>query len=130
MYICEYGGCMSKLPAIQLKQMLDDAGANSLIEFQDCAILSETELLFATDFWYTCGKNCRDAGKIATLNALSDVYAMDETALYASVILFLGRGIEKKKFFCLLLQRRVRKKEWKQLVDIQFLASKQLLIQR
>lgn len=33
MYICEYGGCMSKLPAIQLKQMLDDAGANSLIEF-------------------------------------------------------------------------------------------------
>lgn len=94
MDICEYGGCMSKLPAIQLKQMFDYAGVNSLMEFQDCAVLPETELLFTTDFGPLVGKNCREAGKIAALNALSDIYARGGVALYATVILVLGRDLE------------------------------------
>ncbi len=82
---------MSKLGGIQLTQMLNEAGLNPLAEFQDSAILPETksDLLFTTDFGPLVGRNCKDSGKIAALNAISDIYAMGGTALYASVILIL-----------------------------------------
>lgn len=97
MEICENGGCMSKLSGIQLKQLLKGIGASSLMEFQDCAILPKTELLFTIDFGPLVGKNCKEAGKIAALNAISDIYAMGGTALYASVILILENSMEKRE---------------------------------
>ncbi len=99
MKICEQGGCMSKLAGIQLTQMLNEAGLSPLAEFQDSAILPEpkSDLLFTTDFGPLVGRNCKDSGKIAALNAISDIYAMGGTALYAAVILILGNDINKKE---------------------------------
>lgn len=99
MKMCENGGCMSKLSGIQLVQMLSCSGLDLLSEFQDCAILpkAKTDLLFTTDFGPLVGKDCRESGKIAALNAISDIYAMGGIALYASVILVLGNDISKKE---------------------------------
>jgi len=99
MKICEQGGCMSKMAGIQLAQMLNGAGLSSLTEFKDSAVVPEikSDLLFTTDFGPLVGKNCRESGKIAALNAISDIYAMGGTALYAAVILILGNDISKKE---------------------------------
>lgn len=57
----------------------------------------ETDLLFTTDFGPLVGKNCKDAGKIAALNAISDIYARGGIALYACVIMIIGNDINKRE---------------------------------
>lgn len=101
MNICEFGGCMSKISGIQLKRMLTNANfsleekEHISIEIEDCAIISktDTDVLFTTDFGPLVGKDCQQAGRIATLNALSDIYAMGGTPLYAAIILMAGNDI-------------------------------------
>lgn len=104
MKMCEHGGCMSKLSGLQLIQMLNSVGINCLTGFQDSALLPEVkaDLLFTTDFGPLVGKDCTESGKIAALNAISDIYAMGGMALYASVILILGSDINMKERDCLL----------------------------
>lgn len=55
----------------------------------DCAIISiqGKKFLHTTDFGPLVGKDPFIAGKIAALNAISDIYAMGGTPQYASVIL-------------------------------------------
>lgn len=95
---------MSKLSGLQLIQMLNTTGINFLTGFEDSALLPEVkqDILFTTDFGPLVGKDCAESGKIAALNAISDIYAMGGTALYAAVILILGNDINMKERDCLL----------------------------
>lgn len=104
MEICENGGCMSKLSGNALHDMFHFSDAPDLNDFEDCALIPDlgSNLLMTTDFGPLVGSDCEDAAAIAALNALSDVYAMGGTPLYATIILIVGEDIsdiERKKLF-------------------------------
>ena len=106
MEMCEYGGCMSKISGNQLKRMFLNAdiilnqesekeAESTNFEMEDSAILTkiDSDLLFTTDFGPLVGDDCQYAGKIAALNALSDIYAMGGKPLYATIILMMASDI-------------------------------------
>lgn len=106
MEMCEYGGCMSKISGNQLKRMFLNADIimnhvsekeveSTKFEIEDSALLPkiDSDILFTTDFGPLVGDDCRHAGKIAALNALSDIYAMGGRPLYATIILMVAGDI-------------------------------------
>lgn len=106
MEMCEYGGCMSKISGNQLKQMflnadiilnqVSEKGTESInFDIEDSAVLTkiDSDLLFTTDFGPLVGNDCQYAGRIAALNALSDIYAMGGKPLYATIILMVANDI-------------------------------------
>lgn len=98
MKICENGGCMSKLPGNELSSLLDSVGIMPK-EFEDSAVFSSErdDMLITTDFGFLVGKSCEDAGRVSTLNAVSDIYAMGGIPLYANIILVLGNDIDERE---------------------------------
>lgn len=96
MKICKSGGCMSKLPGSQLIDILNYSGVYELGRFEDSSLLNieGTDLLFTTDFGPIVGKTPEDAGAIAVLNAISDIYAMGGIPLYALIMIIIGNDLD------------------------------------
>jgi selenide,water dikinase len=107
MKMCENGGCMAKISGTQLINMVYRAKKRANIENQlyldeicngkveDCAVIKSNSgnWLFSTDFGPLVGNDSFTAGRIAALNALSDVYAMGGIPQYALVILCVGDNL-------------------------------------
>lgn len=102
--MCENGGCMSKLDGQQLLNLIYRAkesisegikimSDNEYVE--DCAVISsiKQELLYTADFGPPVGEDLFLAGKIAALNAISDIYAMGGVPRYAYVLLTLNKDL-------------------------------------
>ncbi len=98
--IQELGGCLSKLPPLDLVELLavldgatGKAPSLSTDERDDCAVLSvagET-LLATTDFGPLVGDDLHTAGRIAALNAISDIYACGGAPQAALAMMMLDR---------------------------------------
>lgn len=87
-------GCLAKLPAIDLQDLLQAAAritspeqARDTFVFnpEDCAVLSggRFPLLVSTDFGPLVGVDLRRAGRIAALHAMSDVFACGGIPMWA-----------------------------------------------
>lgn len=87
---------MAKLPGSKLLDILNYLEFDELGQFEDSARLNIecTDLLFTTDFGPTVGKTPEDAGTIAVLNAISDIYAMGGIPLYALIIVIFGNDLD------------------------------------
>lgn len=102
--MCENGGCMSKISGNQLIDLICNAKDLANIEsnsftiqqIEDCAVvpISSGEALYTVDFGPLVGKDLYIAGKIAALNAISDIYAMGGTPKYALVLLSLDNQLD------------------------------------
>src|SRR6266545_1361873 len=78
-------GCLAKLPALQLEFLLGTAYEgvfghdfrHPMRQPEDCSSLSveQGRLLVTTDFGPLVGIDVTDAGRIAALHAMSDIYA-------------------------------------------------------
>ena len=95
---------MTKLSGSKLIDMLNYSKLHELIQFEDSALLNidDTELLFTTDFGFVVGKTPEDAGTIAVLNAISDIYAMGGIPLYALIMVIIGNDLDDDERKCLL----------------------------
>ena len=107
----ESGGCMSKVPGVELSELIDaakskmqpssdiflDAIANGQME--DAAILPMTteNIINTVDFGPLVGKDLRNAGMIAALNAISDIYAMGGIPKYAVILLQLANTLTSEE---------------------------------
>ena len=100
--ICENGGCLSKLGGNDLASMLKNAqmmsgevcSSNRVNDaFDDCAIVKVgcEQLLLTTDLNHPVGHDPHLAGRIAALHAISDVYAMGGTPLFAIAQMVLDK---------------------------------------
>lgn len=99
--ICENGGCMAKLAGNQLLDIISISTEKVSADGQpflkalsdghvyDCAIVDNKQLL-TTDFGPLVGEDYRTAGRIASLNALSDIYVNGGIPKYAMVIMVLA----------------------------------------
>jgi len=95
------GGCHGKLAGIRLEEVLScawntDSSAELpgfLSQPEDSALIeiSGTSLLCSTDLIYLPGANLYDAGRVAALHALSDIYASGGLPRWALVTLLIGR---------------------------------------
>lgn len=97
------GGCLAKLPALQLHELLTgawqtafgtDALRHPMDEPEDCAVLSlgDQQLLVTTDVGPLVGRDLRRAGRIAALHAMADVFACGGMPRWALPILVVNRG--------------------------------------
>ncbi len=104
MEICKSGGCMAKLPGSKLIDILNYSELCKLGQFEDSALLNIgcTDLLFTTDFGPVVGTTPEDAGTIAVLNAISDIYAMGGIPLYALIMIIIGNDLDDNERKCLL----------------------------
>lgn len=104
--ICENGGCMSKVEGEQLFNLIymakeiaakKESNRAAILKEQaeDCAVIpfGKQELLFSTDFAPPVGDDLFIAGKIAGLNAISDIYAMGGIPKYALALLMLDTNL-------------------------------------
>ncbi len=101
--MCENGGCMSKVEGEQLfnliymaKEIAGQSNRESIEErAEDCAVIpfGSKELLFSADFAPPVGDDLFIAGKIAGLNAISDIYAMGGVPKYALALLTLDASL-------------------------------------
>ena len=103
----ENGGCMSKVPGLELFELIDNTKSrmqfspddflNSITngEIEDAAILPITtaDIITSSDFGPLIGTDLKTAGMIAALNAISDIYAMGGTPKYAIILLQLAREL-------------------------------------
>lgn len=102
--MCENGGCMAKVSGNSLINLLFKASTAAQVQsdpflsklvgetVDDCAVLpiQTHKVLHTMDFGPLVGKDPFVAGKIAAMNAISDIYAMGGIPQYASVILQLA----------------------------------------
>jgi len=107
----ENGGCMSKVPGMELFELIVSAKSKmqpssddflcTLVDGQieDAAILPITtkNIISTSDFGPLVGTDLKTAGMIAALNALSDIYAMGGIPKYAVVLLQLTKGMTTKE---------------------------------
>jgi selenide, water dikinase len=92
------GGCQCKLPGMDLQDLLDQAGSRpagqgaNFKAIEDCGVIlyAGSILLLTTDINTLVGTDYFDAGRIAALHALSDVWACGGTPLSATVNLILN----------------------------------------
>ena len=86
---------MTKLSGAQLRKMFLGTDKEEYLKFEDSTLIPNlnNDLLISTDFGPLVGKNCSDAGKIAVLNAISDIYVRGGTPLFASVIMIIGNDL-------------------------------------
>lgn len=94
---------MSKIPGNQLLNLIYNAknlaniGSDSFTvqQIEDCAVVpvAKQEVLYTADFGPLVGKDYFIAGKIAALNAISDIYAMGGIPRYALVLLTLDNSL-------------------------------------
>ena len=106
--ICENGGCMSKLPGTELIELIRDSKEKAGIykslvldtlaqgTVEDCFLINENEMV-TTDFGPLVGEDYRTAGRIAALNAISDVYVCGGRPRYAMILLVLSYELDKKE---------------------------------
>src|SRR3989442_15902455 len=93
-------GCLAKLPALDLQSVLEKAyetvfGRDSVHPMQqpeDCFSMDveEGRLLISTDFGPLVGTHVAEAGRIAALHAMSDIYASGGIPKCAATILILS----------------------------------------
>lgn len=107
----EEGGCMVKIAGEQLIRLISQSKEMAGLhreqyldricegDIDDCAVLNiqNEKLLFSTDFGPLVGKDLADAGKIAALNAISDIYAMGGIPKYALIQLILGGNMTQEE---------------------------------
>ena len=100
-FMCEHGGCMSKLSGVELSLLLKQAQNNEIIlqkkstdNFEDSAIinLNKDTYLFSNDFGPVVGNDPFKAGQISALNAISDIYVTGGIPLYALVTLIIEKN--------------------------------------
>ena len=100
------GGCAAKLAAVELGELLADAyervfggsAVHPMVQPTDCAVLpldGGGQLLTTVDLAPLVGLDLRRAGRIAALNALSDIYAVGGVGRWALVLLVLGPGLDR-----------------------------------
>ncbi|HQP04491.1 MAG TPA: selenide, water dikinase SelD [Bacteroidales bacterium] len=110
---CESGGCsakmsandlaeiMSKIPLISHPDVLVDSSTGD-----DAAVYRlnhDTALIFTTDFFPPVCSDAYTYGKIAAVNALSDVYAMGGKPLMAlNLVMFPATGIDRSELLAIL----------------------------
>jgi selenide, water dikinase len=104
---CEHGGCLAKLPGLDLIGLVD--GAKALSEThdlvpsaeapEDAAVLeiNGTTLLMTTDFGPLVGVDGFSAGRIAALHALSDIYVMGGHPSHALITFVVARSASKEQ---------------------------------
>jgi len=88
------GGCHGKLAGEALEQVLCGAAPSFFSRPEDAAHLpaSGASLLFSNDLIYLPGLNLFDAGRIAALHSLSDIYASGGVPCWALVTLIVDRA--------------------------------------
>ncbi|HOY38111.1 MAG: selenide, water dikinase SelD [Bacteroidales bacterium] len=102
---CESGGCSAKISAKDLEGILAQipmavhrdllVGASTGDDAAIFRLNSETALIFTTDFFPPVCSDAYTFGKIAAVNALSDIYAMGGKPLMAlNLVMFPAVGIE------------------------------------
>lgn len=99
---CEHGGCLAKLPGLELVGLVDGARAlsNTIEQMpaasapEDAAIVEVggVKLLLTTDFGPLVGVDGFIAGKIAALHALSDIYVMGGKPTHALITFVVARS--------------------------------------
>lgn len=101
---------MAKVSGMDLKDLISDAVEKAKIEddvqlisiangqFNDCSVVETgtTVILNTVDYGPLVGDNYYNAGRIAALNALSDIYVMGGRPVNASIIFVIEKGLEKK----------------------------------
>ncbi|HVW08578.1 MAG TPA: selenide, water dikinase SelD [Bryobacteraceae bacterium] len=87
------GGCHGKLSGEALEQVLCGAASSFFSRPEDAAIVQpqSANLLFSNDLIYLPGLSLFDAGRIAALHSLSDIYASGGIPRWALVTLIVDR---------------------------------------
>jgi selenide, water dikinase len=104
---CEHGGCLAKLPGLDLIGLVEGAKilseSDSLVASaespEDAAVVqvNGTTLLMTTDFGPLVGVDGFAAGKIAALHALSDVYVMGGVPTHALITFVVARTASREQ---------------------------------
>lgn len=81
------GACLAKLPGVALRQLLGSL-PNACTPWEDSALVPPADgtLLATVDFGPLICPDARTAGRIAALNAFSDIYAAGGTPLFALAV--------------------------------------------
>ena len=91
--MCENGGCLAKVGGSELTRLIGELFGDFSPEDSSLFTINGTKMLFNLDFGPLVGDDPMNAGKIAALHAISDIYVSAGTPKYASIMLQISEDV-------------------------------------